>query len=474
MPGDRVTGPGDRSGPGFAAVAPVLAAALSVLVPFVASVLYVNAYGVDVFYADEWDLVTLLRNEARGAFSIADLFDHHNEHVYLFPWSLMLIAGRFTGYDTVPMMLVVVCCLLVTSLGILWAYTRSVARSPFALLLFVPLPFLVFSLRQHENMLWGNQVSFAFAQTFSVLALCLLFAAGEGRRAKLLLAAAVLCATVASYSAAPGLLAWPAGLLLLLAHRETRSLSRWVLAGVWVLFGVMVWGGYLAGTEGSVGPTSPTFVLDHPAAGATYLLILNGGSLFWQEGSAHVGGLLLVFLDAAAVALVLGLRRVRENALWLALLAYALMSLTLITAGRSEFGEEVFAQATLSRYAAFSIPGVVALYGVLANLSLNARSRIAAILLGVLLVAVLTGTFRSYQLGLEAGRETEQSRRAAVRILNNHESEPLAAFTIFGHYPRRVQKYARFLDRHDYGVFAESSPNGAAIQSGHAEARSRP
>jgi hypothetical protein len=444
----------------------VIAAWISVVAPFVASLLYVNAYGVDVFYADEWDLVPLLRDQARGTLGIADLFDHHNEHVYLFPWSLTLIVGRFTGYDTVPMMLVVVCCLLLTSLGTFWAYTSTVARSRFALLLFFPLPFLLLSLRQYENMLWGNQISFAFAQTFSVLALCLLLAAGEGPRSTLVLTVAVLCATVASYSAVPGLLVWPAGLLLLLASREARTPSRWVLTGAWGLSGALVWGGYFAGYGGSVGSAGPSFVLGHPATSATYLVTLSGGSLFWQAGTSRMVGLLLVFIVAAAVALVLALRQVRENAFWLALLAFSLMSLALIAAGRSGFGEEVFAQATLSRYAAFSVPGVVALYGLLANLALNARSRVAAVLLGVLLVAVLTGTARSYQLGLEAGRETEQSRRAARQILANHESEPLAAFTIFGHYPPRVQNFARFLDRHDYGVFAKDAADGAGVNGG--------
>jgi hypothetical protein len=47
----------------------------------------------------------------------------------------------------------------------------------------------------------------------------------------------------------------------------------------------------------------------------------------------------------------------------------------------------------------------------------------------------------------------------------SHETEPLAAFTIFGHEPKRVQGYARFLDRRDYGVFAAES-DGPASETG--------
>lgn len=434
-----------------------LVALFFVLAPFVATLLYVRSFGVDVFYADEWDFVALLREGSRGTLGVADLFAHHNEHVYLVPWTLMLLLGHFTGYDTVPLMYVVAVCLLATSLAVFHVHARSVGRSPLALLLFVPVPLLLFSFRQHENMLWGNQVTFAFAQTFSVLALCLLHAAVNGRLGRLAFPLAALCAAVASCSAAPGLLAWPAGLALLLISPAGGKPAGRLFVGTWVLLGAAVWGVYLAGYGGPGTAPPPSFVLGHPAAGAEYLLTVSGGSLFWREGTALAAGLMLVFLAVAALVLVLALRRVGENAFWISLGAFSLLSLALIAAGRSGFGEEVFAQAMLSRYAAFSIPGVVALHGLLANLALNARSRLAAVLLGVLVVAMLAGAIYSYPLGVEAGRKTEESRMQAARILTAHETEPLAAFTIFGHDPRRVQRYARFLERRDYGIFAEGA-----------------
>lgn len=135
-----------------------------VLVPFVAALLYVRSYGVNVFYADEWDFVALLREAAPGTPSAADLLTRHNEHIYLLPWGLMLLLGGLTDYNTVPLMyLLVAACLLVTSLAVFWAYARSVGRSSLAYLLFVPVPLSLFSFRQFENLLWGNQVSFAFA-----------------------------------------------------------------------------------------------------------------------------------------------------------------------------------------------------------------------------------------------------------------------------------------------------------------------
>ena len=430
---------------------------LSLFVPFAVALLYVRSYGVNVFYADEWDFVALLRESARGALGPADLVAHHNEHVYLFPWGVMLLLGGLTAYSTVPLMYLVGSCLLASTLAVYLAFAGSIGRSPPAYILFAPVPLLLFSFRQFENMLWGNQISFALAQTFSVLAMYLLFVGESGRLGKLAFPCAALCAIVASCSAAPGLLAWPAGLLLLALRKEKGNAPARALTGAWVLLGAAVWGAYLAGYGGPGAASAPSFVLGHPAIGAEYLLTLAGASLFWSAQAALAAGALLMLVAAASLALVLALGRAGENAFWFALGAFSLMSLTLIASGRSGFEDAVFAQATLSRYAAFSIPGVVALYGLLVNLSLNARSRVAATLLCVLLAVMLAGVLRSYQFGFEAGRAVEDSRQQAARILIEHETEPPAAFTIFGHDPSKVQRYARFLDRRDHGIFAESA-----------------
>lgn len=430
---------------------------LSLFVPFAAALFYVHSYGVNVFYADEWDFVALLRESARGTLGPADFVAHHNEHVYLFPWGVMLLLGGLTAYSTVPLMYLVVACLLASTLAVYLAFAGSIGRSPSAYILFAPVPLLLFSFRQYENMLWGNQISFAYAQTFTALAFCLLLAVGGGRLSRLALPGAALCAAIASCSAEPGLLAWPAGLLLLMIRGEKGGATWRGSVAAWALLSAAVWGAYLAGYGGSGAASAPSFVLGHPAIGAEYLLTLSGASLFWGAQAALAVGALLMLVAAASLALVLALGRAGENAFWVALGAFSLMSLTLIAAGRSGFEDAVFAQATLSRYAAFSIPGVVALYGLLANLSLNARSRVAAALLCVLLAVMLAGVLRSYQFGFEAGRAVEDSRQQAARILIEHETEPLAAFTIFGHDPSKVQRYARFLDRRDHGIFAESA-----------------
>jgi len=249
--------------------------------------------------------------------------------------------------------------------------------------------------------------------------------------------------------------------MLLIGPTGGRPVRR-LHAGVWGLLGILVWVAYFAAPGGA--EPSPGLAFEDLASWVGYLLALSGGSLFWSGLAVLVAGTLLILLAVAAMALAVACGRTGENAFWISLGMFSLLSLALIAAGRAGLGEEIFARAVASRYAAFSIPGAVALYCLLANLTLRAGSRVAAGLLALLAAAMLAGTAYSYPRGIEAGRKVEDSREQATRILLAHETEPLAAFTIFGHDPRRVQGYARYLDKHDYGVFeAQSAGTGGEL-----------
>src|SRR3954466_7520769 len=92
------------------------------------------------------------------------------------------------NYDNVAEMYLVEFCFLVTLVVLslaLWrvAVPPGVKATGAWFLLFVPISLLVFSFRQWEHMLWGWGITFAFAQTFSVLALYLLYGSTGGSAA---------------------------------------------------------------------------------------------------------------------------------------------------------------------------------------------------------------------------------------------------------------------------------------------------
>src|SRR5829696_8497279 len=158
---------------------------LLVLIPAALPYLYVRAFGVNVVFADAWDMVLVFRKFSSGRLTFADFYAQHNEHRMFFPRVAELLLGLLTRYNNVAEMYVVVSSFLITAAVLLVAFRREIGLP----LIFVPVALLIFSFRQYENMLFGFQINFAFT-------------------------AALGSATIASFSTAQGLLVWPAGLLV--------------------------------------------------------------------------------------------------------------------------------------------------------------------------------------------------------------------------------------------------------------------
>src|SRR5919112_2596287 len=210
---------------------------LLVLIPAALPYLYVRAFGVNVVFADAWDMVLVFHKFFSGRLTFADLYAQHNEHRMFFLKGAELLLGLLTRYNNVAEMYVVVSCFLITAVVLLLAFRREIGLP---LIFFVPVALLIFSFRQYENMLFGFQINFAFTQTFGVLALFLLYVSGRKRFGKFAFVAALVSGTVATFSNAQGLLVWPVGLLQLLIGPLEKPTKRWLL-GAWSLVGVGEW-----------------------------------------------------------------------------------------------------------------------------------------------------------------------------------------------------------------------------------------
>ena len=100
--------------------------------------------------------------------------------------------------------------------------------------LMLPIGFLVFSLRQVENMLWGWQLGFVLVAAEAVASLACLSLLNHPGRQAFKFVGAVLFATGATFSSAQGLLVWPVGLLPLLSAPLERKRRALLIAG-WTL-----------------------------------------------------------------------------------------------------------------------------------------------------------------------------------------------------------------------------------------------
>ena len=431
---------------------------LLVLIPAVLPYLYVRAFGVNVVFADAWDMVLVFHKFFSGRLTFADLYAQHNEHRMFFPKGAELLLGLLTRYNNVAEMYVVVSCFLITAVVLLVAFRREIGLP---LIFFVPVALLIFSFRQYENMLWGFQISFAFTQTFGVLALYLL-SSSRGNFGAYAFAAALGSATIASFSTAQGLLVWPAGLLGLLLGSVARP-GKKVLLGLWGIVGVAEWVAYFVDYHTPRGHPPLLDALGHIGTAPGYFLTLLGSALFWRPEHAYEGGLVIGCLALAMFLATYGRGVLREYPFWISLLFYSSFILATITLGRS--GMFGVWQAALSRYTTLSILAVASIYALLAKMVFaTTASVLRTVLLLALFGIILLSAGVSYRDGIEVGRAQEVSGERAAHVLETYRSQPDARLVALYPRPETVRSRAPFLERLGYNVFSEPLPPDPSVR----------
>ncbi len=443
---------------------------LLILLPAALGFLYVHSFGINVVAQDSWAMVPLFVKLSSGTIGVSDLVALHAEHRILFPRIAMLLLGTLTQYNSVAEMYLIQSCLLVILISLLFAFKDNVIskRSLLFPISFLPIAFLVFSLRQYENMLTGFQIAFVFVELFSVLSLYFLYVSSRhvssGRKGfrKVAFLAALGSGTVATFSAVQGLFVWPVGLLQLLISPVEKPAKKW-LVGVWGLVGAGNWIVYFIGYTNPPQNPSLLYVLEHPRIGIELFLTLLGGSLFGTLGSQNfllVGqqsfapaiGLLLICLVVASLLLIYRDGKWGENSFWIALLLFSFLVIASIAVGRAE----VWIGDVASRYTNFAILSIIGVYAILAKQAFAKKSYLTTGLLGTLSVLVLLSVPVSYTEGVEVGRALKVERENAALTLSTYESQPDALLAEVHRRPtQEITEGGRLLKSLGYNVFSE-------------------
>jgi hypothetical protein len=425
---------------------------LLAFLPLVFAFFYVEAFGVNVVARDSWAVVRLFELLYSGDLSAADLWAQHGDHRIPVSWIAMLSLGLATNYNSIYEMYATLFCFLLIIIALFVAFKDSVRVSSYLIpIVFAPVSFMMFSLRQHFNMLLGFQLVFALVWMFSILALVLLHFIHRGRFGAFAFPTALGSTVLASFSSAQGLFVWPIGFLqLLTAPLERPKKAR--LLGIWSLVGAMVWVVYFIGYEKNTNRPSLLYSLFNPAAGAEYFVTLLGSSLFWRQGYALAGGVLVSIIVIATLIIVYRRREWRGYSAWLALLLFSFVTLLSITAGRANF----IPGALQSKYSTFSILAVVSIYVILVKLVLERRSVVVNGVLGVLILLIISSTLISYANGVDTGKATRAERERAASVIVNYEQYPSSVLAELNKRPNLmdVKNRSRFLEMHEYNVFA--------------------
>ncbi len=405
-------------------------AALLVLMPVLIGVWYVAHYGVNIAWEDEFFSMTpLFQKWFGGTLHVADFWVQHTEHRHFLPRLTIFLMGLATGWNT-KFEIWLIQALLAVSLGTIILAVRRSCRIRHWLWLAVPPAWLVLTLRQHQNLLFGWQLNYMMAAAWSWITLALLASLNDGRRTPWKFGGAVLSATLGATAAAHGLLLWIVGVLPLLLLPEAQRRKR--LTAAWVVVGLAEWGFYFIGYHGYIHPIGP--VQERTLGNCSeYFTTLVGGSLFPLPTPAKWLGLLLLAIGAVTFGLVVAQRSMLQCTFWLTVATFGLLTQAEVAWGRTPFGND---QAMSSRYATFSLFVIVGVYGALATLlagragSLASRggkfltSLIAWSAGAILLVLIACGIGLSCWEGVQAGADLKTRMNYHAFVFLTADSQP--------------------------------------------------
>ena len=327
-----------------------IATVLGFAIPAVSYLWMIHADGVNVIFADQWDDVALIGHAYSGTLHVSTLWSQHYENRIFFPNLIVLALAYTTHFNVVTEEYLSALMLFGGTALVICAHKR---RSPERRWIwYCPVAFLMFSLAQAVNALWGFQMAWYLVLLMIALALFLL---DQEPQRWPVFGGAIAAAVVASFSSAQGLLVWPAGLLLIyLRRRSGHVATAWI--GSAVLAGVI----YFVGFNFNVAP-SPT---QNPAATFTFFLRVVGDIV----GDTQPGILVAIFGSVLVVTAIWALVRF---AIWgrastggrpfaLSLILFGLLFSGLTASGRSGLG--AFGYHVEFRYTVFAIFVLVGLY----------------------------------------------------------------------------------------------------------------
>jgi hypothetical protein len=423
------------------------AARLLLIAPAFISFNYIFRFAVDVPYWDAWQFVPLLGEFYEGKLPLGLLTQQHNEHRIVLPRILMLFLARLTHYDTRAEMYaswLMLCAIVVVYFLV---HARSFGTSFSSVAAFVPIPWVVLTLRQHENLLWGWQIQVALA---ALLLVVTLFFIETSLLRQWRFVLALLTAAGCTFSFGIGLVVWPTALLqlLLLARRGISPRRRNLALGAWILGGTCCLALYFLGYRAPSG--HPPFLrpLQDPRAFFAALCAVLGNPFTSNAMLAPVlGAVVLASLTAVLLIAARGRLDLQRAPLAIPLIASSLFAALLVVIGRGRFG---IPELTISRYVTLVVPSFVGAH--MATLAIrDRRSRLFLGIVGFSLVAM--AVFASFDGTYSAGRERRAIMLAYRRTLLDYRSVPDSDLTGLFADPLLVRRGAGVLQTHQLSAF---------------------
>jgi hypothetical protein len=426
-------------------------------VPFAICISYVATYGVNVPFYDDWDYIPIFTKAWQGTLSFGELWNfQHNVHRIFIPYCIQLITDSLTRYNVKADMFVGVGLLTVETACLLFLAYKRLTKENKSLFLLLPIPWLIFNLKQWEILLWAGTMPLFCINVFTVVTITLLDIIDVPN---FLFVGAIISGFCATFSNFNGLLIWPLGLLLLFFKSNPSSgwrkrLTRPIFL-IWFAAAIAVYAAFFSNFCSTFGGNSPTDSLtsmkDPLRALHFYLMVLGNVLAVHKSGSLAVG--LFVFALSGWLLLSVSKGWVKNGQRLAApavLVLYGLITGWIIEIGRIKYGMEY---AMSSRYACYGAVLCAAVY--LFAISCQHRyQRIQNFIVVVTVLIIFGGTIKTmmdgYRIG-EGHRNTNLIWQSQLKAFPEQTDDSLNY--IYGA-PWYIRQYASFLKSNHLSVFS--------------------
>lgn len=447
-----------------------LCALLAVCLAFLLYLHFVLAFGVNVPFWDDWELLDKIRLVYSGQMGWWKLaFNKHNEHLIGTAFLLEAWQLLWTNFDYKLQLLTGILLQALTFVVLTALLWQSISQRHRALWLALS-SLIWFSLCQYKNLLWAFQTAWFLVSLLLAISLVCLRRAHqvEYRRScasGAWFALAVAAAILASFTSAQGVIVWPTAAVYLMGLRSYNSAAclsdslarRWfvsaLLAGSIVAYIWVRMGGVAAEGGG-----------EFSLRALIYIFVGTHGD-FWGNlgtyGLIALGLLMLTFVWLGLTQVIISKDRA-GYALPVSLIAFGLSFAVIVATGRAKFGAGA---ASDSHYTAYSL---LAYWGVLSILMRQDDtvpqwypSRWMRFIYGAAIVlAVFTSNFDATLRGIEW--RSDQGMAAAVLLNYREEPDFVLGRMLFGD-PMTVRRNAEFLQVHRFGTFGD--PNAIPVST---------
>jgi hypothetical protein len=313
----------------------------------------INKFAVNVPYWDDWHIATFLIKYYDGTLHFLDFYVQNNEHRPVFTLMINFIIGLLTNYNVICE--IYVSFFLIVGLLLLFYLVYKSEFDNNNLLFFIPISFILFSLRQYTNFLWGFE-NCVYLSIFGFI--LMIFFLNYYKSYKTLLFA-IVSGIVATFSFFVILIIWPIGLIsILLSNRNKNQILVWLISSGLVYF-------FYFWNWKKSNQTASLFNFNSIQDVVGYFFVLIGSPLASDWISAMGIGILLSIISLTVLHCIYSSKNVRNFNFEICTLLFAVSFSITNAIGRSAWG---ISYAFMSRYTPFNLLIPISLYLILLKL----------------------------------------------------------------------------------------------------------